>query len=64
MAALVTDYTKHGVAQFLSCVATYRFAGSDIAGVEAGAIEGAMATGAHAARTIAANFQLDHSAGR
>ena len=30
------------------------FAGSDIAGIEAGAIEGAMDTGAHAARNIAA----------
>ncbi|WP_203418600.1 FAD-dependent oxidoreductase, partial [Escherichia coli] len=32
------------------------FVGSDIAGVEAGAIEGAMDTGAHAARSIGASL--------
>jgi monoamine oxidase len=35
------------------------FAGSDIAGIEAGAIEGAMDTGAHAARTAAETLSAE-----
>jgi monoamine oxidase len=54
----------NGAVQLREAQGLIHFAGSDIAGVEAGAIEGAMDTGAHAARSIAANFQLDHSAGR
>ena len=54
----------NGAAQLREAQGRIHFAGSDIAGVEAGAIEGAMDTGAHAARSIAANFQLDRSAAR
>lgn len=48
----------NGAVQLREAHGRVHFAGSDIAGVEAGAIEGAMDTGAHAARTIASNFRL------
>lgn len=41
-----------GATQLREAHGRIHFAGSDIAGVEAGAIEGAMDTGAHAARSI------------
>lgn len=52
----------NGAAQLREAHGRIHFAGSDIAGVEAGAIEGAMDTGAHAARTITAHLRRDHAA--
>ncbi|WP_231995847.1 FAD-dependent oxidoreductase [Mycobacterium sp. 852002-51163_SCH5372311] len=43
----------NGARQLRRAHGRIHFAGSDIAGVEAGAIEGAMDTGAHAARNVA-----------
>lgn len=50
----------NGAVQLREAHGRIHFAGSDIAGVEAGAIEGAMDTGAHAARKVAANLQPGH----
>ncbi len=50
----------NGAVQLREAHGRIHFAGSDIAGVEAGAIEGAMDTGAHAARKIAVNLQTEH----
>jgi monoamine oxidase len=47
------NFTK-GAVQLRRPHGRIHFAGSDIAGVDAGAIEGAMDTGAHAARNVAA----------